>query len=428
MRHKSRPGKIVFTFIDNMDVIALAKNSKRIMEQVAFEVNHANFEFFIFATSSSRNIPSFDCVDSSQSTRAVQYFRTVKLFDVSLDRAYDILVDHIRHAPALAYSERIMTAIRQCGELAAQGQTSSPENKKRLQLLLHNMHISDLKKTALQVCLHLARHLEYNERHHQDVDPGTDEGLTLEEALEHVLSEGPVLASLSPDVVSASDWVRNCRDACPKSQLMDVADAIYQRARCNGQFVFFVQLLKDKEIYQGEREEQLYLRYEEDCRSYGKYRIPHTAAKSLMHFLHRRFAFRSSFFLSSPAQVVPHDARHSAALPFTAANPFNEYYWHNKNGCVVIDDLDTIIGYHESQKLERGNHSGSGSALHQSSERSQTVGQSFDVGVGFGGDTSKATTNSISDTQSIATGKEQGGSLGIHLSIFPGMGAGLENV
>lgn len=66
--------------------------------------------------------------------------------------------------------------------------------------------------------------------------------------------------------------------------------------------------------------------------------------------MHQRFGFRSSYNLRTPEQLLPHHPKLSANIPLSSVNPFNGFYWDVKQSLLVIDSLESVIGYHENMK------------------------------------------------------------------------------
>lgn len=200
-------------------------------------------------------------------------------------------------------------------------------------------------------------------------------------------------------------------------RIQQIAEKIHYKAEYEQQYVFFVQLITETEDVE---DTKLKAQQQEQDRPF---RIPYNASQSLLHRLHLLFNFRSSFFLRAPAQLLPHDAFHSALMPFTAANPFNGFYWHHRNACLVINDLDTVIGYHGKLTEDGMDFEGRGTHWQDVSNHGYTVGRGYSSALTLYSTNPYSRVEGTSEANAITTGSSKGGNVMFRASAT-GVGAG----
>lgn len=226
-----------------------------------------------------------------------------------------------------------------------------------------------------------------------------------------------MLTGVSPDVGASMEWVRHPLHVGDPDQLNAIADSIFHRSKNNKQYVFFVHIRPNDDAYDEELEKKVYGDYEDANGRFKRYTIPHRSVPTLLHQLHKRFMFRASFQLRAPTQLLPHNALHSSFLPYSNANPFNEYYWHHKNSLLVIDDLDTVVGYHEFHKVGEGSSSSTGRAMAESVDHSHAVGRRFHVGIGGNANGSRTAMTGASDAETMVAASESGAAAGAGVGV-----------
>ena len=400
----SQPGKIVLTVIDNLDALARSVQAQSIFTQMRAEMENAGFEFFILGTGSDPSVPSFDSQDSSKNQFRVSNFRTLKVYNMDLHRAFEFVLRQVRYPPSIAYPKYLLRHMRRCAIewTRARHEPEWAAIREGYERRLHNMNIADLKKLGLHLCLDLGRTL--SRFHTTDPTVLARESAeffrhVLHESLERVLNSCSTISGLSPAVVATFPWVR--ADIRPDPEVIKAVDQIESKFRLRRQNVHFVRL-------EGiQSEEQREFRYDHPS-------IPRACVPSLLHHLHRRFAFRSSYVLEAPEQLLPYHPRLSANIPHPRANPFEEYIWQNKNSCLIINHVETAIGYHE--ELERSFSSGQEQDQSLGSSKSHGFGlhqhASVSVGAHTGWDTHTGSSNA--NSESLATDQKTGVGTDVH--------------
>lgn len=195
LKSHSQPGRMVVTFIDNIDHFAAGKVAKRLLSQLGIEICNATFEFFMITAGSSSILPTYDSNDYNKNLLELRHFRSIKLYDLPLARAFDFIKRYVENPPSLTFSQEVMEAVAAC---ARRPLTISAEKRRQLEHYLHNMKTSDLKKVSLQVSLRLAK---YFQRNTQEIDDMRN--IDYCSVLEQVLNSTNFLTGLAPEVVSS---------------------------------------------------------------------------------------------------------------------------------------------------------------------------------------------------------------------------------
>ena len=195
LKSHAEPGKLVITFIDNIDHFTLGKTSKRLLTQMGIEVSNATFEFFLVTAGSASVLPAYDSNDYNKNLLYMPNFRTIKLFDMPLPRAFNFVRHNVEYPAEMSFSKDVVEAVAAC---ARRPLSVDERGRRRLEHMFHNMKASDLKKVSLQVALRLGR---YFQRHPEDMHE--QQGVDYCQVLDDVLNSTDFLTGLAPDVVAA---------------------------------------------------------------------------------------------------------------------------------------------------------------------------------------------------------------------------------
>lgn len=364
LRQGAKLGKISVTLLDNFDLILSGKDSDQYLRQIYFHLGRIDFEYFIFCTSAATGMVK-DTMIMAPYPSILMQFPIIKVYDLSLPRRCDFIKKTVSEMKGLAFQPHVVEKVR---SLASQPEYLSDEERTALYNRLHNMSISDLRRVAFSVAITMAQEVI-------NTNPHSAAKITFSEGLRRVLSSRIIYEGLAPAVTGSIEWVFD--DLVYSPAIESVVDSIVHSFKKHNKVIHFVRLESDQALLNANFERNLIRR---QIKGYGKLSIPQNSVYSLLHHLHNRLKFRSSFQLSGPNQLLPHASFHSAVIPYSSINPFNEFYWSHKKSVIVVNDLDTLVGFQEefskASVIAQGYHVGQSSNVGQGSSRGQSIGLS----------------------------------------------------
>lgn len=401
VQRASRPGKIVVTFIDNIDLLAATSSSQQPLNEFLLEIFRTESEFFLLGTACTMSIPTFDCIESAREEQIWPHFRTIKVFDLSLEAAYSTIVKKVMDVDSSSLCSSTLERVRHVAQL----EMESPTNKfrKELELQLHGIQIAELNQLAMELCIRLGNVLEMGDT--------AMSARTFKLALADIIRERRMTTSNE-----CYEWLKPLHPQ--DDHIAHVAKLILKSTLEHDQHIHFVQLVAEYDA-----PETLIMK--ESNRPIYCHKIPFTSAHLLLRALHEMFRFRSSILLKAPGQLVPHDPFHSSINPQSNANPFNDYIWHHRHSLVVIDDLDTLVGFHSSPMYQKGKRVGASNNDSQSTSYGRSLGRTVNGGAGVVSLIGQAFIESVAANEGLVTGNSAGGNLDFKLSMGgPAMAAG----
>lgn len=370
-------------------------------------MENANFEFFILGTSSDATLPSFDSIDSSKNQLRVINFRTLKIYNMPLKRAYEFVMRFVRFAPALAYPEKVMKMVRRCAIETIRNPPMDPTFRKDYERRLHAMLIFDLRKLSLHLCVDLAKTISRMAAADPAVLVCNDSHFftsLMVQSMERVFNNSSTISGLTPPVNAVLPWVRQDAPAAPA--IRNVVDDIFAKCVRNKQFVHFIRLEENDAAGVSRLGHAGYTKPWES--RYGHPVMSLQDVHSFMHHLHQRFSFRSSFVLEAPEQLLPKNPKLSANTPRNNCNPFDEYYWQSKNSCLIVNTIESVIGYHEVYSRGYSTNSSEGFVHGKTKAKKANLFQYLAADVGGNSGLSSSRTNANSNSEGTVSLRKTG--------------------
>lgn len=395
----SEPGKIMITLIDNIDSLTRSLQAHSVFTQLRAEAENAGFEFFILGTASSAALPTFDSVESTKNQFRVNNFRTMKIYSTPLKQCFDFILKYVENTPRLAFPEKVLDELRKCGKSALNNRSDS--RWLSLESRMHNFLISDLRKISLHICIdlasrimqqqHIGSEIQLSQSFRQDL---------LTQSVEKVLNYVPTLTGLSPNAVITLPWIRH--DLNSFVGVERIAEDLHKQCSDNQQYIHFIRVVTSDE-------------YDEFSRNINKQKydhfvIPQRSIHSLLHHLHKRFMFRQSYLLESPEQMLPFHPKLSAHIPRFNLNAIDCFYWQNRGSLLVLNTLESLVGYHEEIERKVVSVNEKERILQKTVSDECEFGRSFEIGAAADIAFSNTLGNSTSGTEAVTVGKKTGAS------------------